>query len=65
MLEKEMGKGQGTGEGWGEGVGKGMGQGGNWKGGLCSSCDFTPKCKYSIFNLFHNIMIVYLFLAIC
>jgi len=39
-----MGKGKGTGEGWGEGEGKGKGQGGNWKGGLCSSCDFTPKC---------------------
>ena len=44
-----MGKGNGNGEGWGEGEGKGMGQG-NWKSGLCSSCEFTPKCKHLIFN---------------
>ena len=58
-----MGKGKGTGEGWGEGEGKGKGQGGNWKGGLCSSCDFTPKCKYSISIFLHDIL--YLHCNIC
>ena len=55
-----MGKGKGTGEGWGEGEGKGKGQGGNWKGGLCSSCDFTPKCKYSI-SIFFTLYIIFTF----
>ena len=36
-------------EGWGqgEGLGEGQGSGGaEWKSGVCSSCDFSPKCKY-------------------
>ena len=48
---RTMGKGNGTGEGWGEGEGlgdgKGQGGGAQWKNGVCSSCDFGPKCKCS------------------
>ena len=41
-----MGKGEGNGEGWGQGEGEGQGSGGEWKGGLCSSCNFGAKCKH-------------------
>ena len=43
-----MGKGQGNGEGWGEGEGQGQPPrgSGQWKDGLCSSCDINSTCKY-------------------
>ena len=41
-----MGKGQGNGEGWGQGEGEATGSRGEWKSGICSSCDCGGQCKY-------------------
>ena len=46
-----MGKGDGKGEGWGEGEGVGYGMGSDWKDGLFSSCDSSPKCKCRLLGL--------------